>query len=165
MKLLSSLVMLLVLPLGAFAQAVDTTSADGILKMIPDLFKALQSQEALPVLVIGCNLLMALLKTPWFQSWIMWAMKKEQEEELTEEGKTFLALILGVVATFLLSPASTGGRTLIKGMMIGWAVIGFYHSWKHSLKKVFFKAKIETCEQADSDQKKVPSPLTKAEAG
>lgn len=125
---------------GAPPMAADQVSAwSGVVKLIPDLAKALQSSDAIPLLVVACNLIMALLKTEWFQALVMKLTRRSQTQELTDAGKTFMALGVGVAVTWCCSPASTEVRTIGKGLMLGFAAIGMYHAWRHTLKKVFFR--------------------------
>ena len=82
---------------------------------------------------------MALLKTKWFQrKLLMWSAKKD-EVELTDAGQTILALGVGVLIAWFLSPASTELRTIGRGLGIGFAAIGFYNAWRHTLRRIIFK--------------------------
>lgn len=121
------------------APAADPSTMDGVFKLFPELVKALQTQEALPVLVVLSNLLVALSKTSWATALWVKITKADPASELTDAGRTFLALFSGLLVVCVLSPSSTPVRTLGKGFGVGFAAIGMFHTWKHTLKKVFFK--------------------------
>jgi hypothetical protein len=117
----------------------EVSAWSGVLNNLPKLLGALRSDLSAPVLVALCNFLVALLKTKWFQNKLMALSRGRDEVELTDAGQTFLALFVGVLIAWFLSPASTEVRTIGRGLGIGFAAIGMYHAWRHTLRRVIFK--------------------------
>lgn len=141
--------MLAILPVAVLAQEAVPLDSDQlsawseVVMGLSGLFGALHSREAMPILAVLCNMIVSLLKTSWFQRLVAKILKKREHTELSTAGKIILALAVGVGVTWFVAPASTGFRTLGKGLMLGFAAIGVFDTWKYTLRdplcRVLFK--------------------------
>lgn len=116
------------------APAVTPGEINLVLAQVQKFIQACQTGDVLAALMVLINILMTLLKQPWFQAAFGKLVARSKDWRLSPRGKALLSVAIGLGAVALFAPASTVHRTIGKGLVAGFAAMGMYDFWTYVIK-------------------------------